>query len=371
MKVAQIICTFPPYKGGMGNSVYNFAKFLSELGEDITVFTPKYSRKEKNKNENFKIIRLKPVFKFGNAAFVPEIFSQLNDFDIVTLHYPFYGGAEAVLLKKFLKGKKMKLVVFYHMDTTAKRLKGFLFELNQIFITPILIKMADMVLCSSFDYVESSNIAKLYKKHKNKFREIPFGVDLNRFFPAPHENKIKNILFVGGLDSAHYFKGLDVLLKALKEMSFANWRLTIAGDGDLRKNYEDMVKEFGLDDKVEFIGSVSNEDLPKTYREADLFVLPSINKGEAFGLVLLEAMASGIPVIASNLPGVRSVFKENEQGLLIESGNENDLRKKLEMILNDESKMREMGRVGRKLVEEKYDWRKIARKLDDLYRQIK
>ncbi|MBU0647092.1 glycosyltransferase, partial [Patescibacteria group bacterium] len=104
MKIAQIICTFPPYKGGMGNVAYNFSKGLADLGNDVSVLTPDYSEKNnKFSNDsklNFKVLRLKPLFKYGNAAFIPQLFWKLDDYDIVHLHYPFFGATKIIILLK-------------------------------------------------------------------------------------------------------------------------------------------------------------------------------------------------------------------------------------------------------------------------------
>jgi glycosyltransferase involved in cell wall biosynthesis len=100
-------------------------------------------------------------------------------------------------------------------------------------------------------------------------------------------------------------------------------------------------------------------------------VLPSINQGEAFGLVLLEAMACSKPVIASNLPGVRSVFKNGNQGLLVKPGDVKDLVKKIKVILTDDQLAKRMGRAGRSLVINKYTWDKVGRRLDIIYHYVK
>ena len=117
---------------------------------------------------------------------------------------------------------------------------------------------------------------------------------------------------------------------------------------------------------MEFLGKISDEELPRIYQQADLLVLPSINKNEAFGLVLLEAMACGVPVIASDLPGVRTVFEDGRQGLLCKPGDVSDLKNKIEEILADEEKRKIMGKEARILALEKYSWKKIGRKLNDI-----
>ena len=377
MRVAHIVCVFPPYKGGMGNSAFNFAKILAEIGYDATVFTPDYGGAGGGAEEKrFRIERIKPLVKFGNAAFLPQLFWRLKDFDIIHLHYPFYGAEAAVLLRKLIYPKKTKLIIHYHMEPTAEGLKGLVFKLYRLFITPLLTRTAGVITCASVDYVKHSGIARYYERNKSKFREVPFGVDIDRFKIEDSRFKkldksLKNILFVGGLDKAHYFKGVDTLLKALPVLHVTCCMLHIVGDGDLRSEYERTAERLGIADKVNFVGMAADDDLPKHYRQCDVFVLPSINRGEAFGMVLLEAMACGKPVVASDLPGVRSVFENGKQGLLAEPGNAADLAEKIKIILSDDDLAKKMGEEGRKLIEEKYTWKKAGERLDAAYKVYK
>ena len=387
MKIAHIVSTFPPYKGGMGNSVFNFVEVLSDNGYDVTVFTPaptpspsptpsSWERGVIDGKIKFKIIRLKSIIKFGNAAFLPQLFWKLKSFDVIHLHYPFYGIGCIVLLRKIFFWKKTKLIIHYHMEPTAKGLKGLLFKLNRLLIEPLLIRAANIITCASLDYVAHSSLENYYKKNKGKFRETFFGVDVSEFRITNYELRItnkdyKNILFVGGLDKAHYFKGVSNLLKAVSKLKFENWRLEIVGDGDMRPKYEKMACEMEIADRVNFAGRVSDKKLPGYYQNCDVLVLPSINSGEAFGMVLLEAMASSKPIIASNLPGVRNVFENGKQGLLVEPENYNDLAEKIKIILSDDNLAEKMGEAGRKLVEEKYAWEKVGERLDGIYREVK
>ena len=366
MKIAQIVCVFPPYKGGIGNVAYNFSKMLAETGNEVTVFTPDYGQSLEEKY-NFKIILLKPWLKMGLGSFLPQLFFKLPGFDIVHLHYPFFGTAEVVWLAKIIFPKKFKFIIHFHMDVTGLSPFAKILSLPTKIIRNSLFKKADAVTCASLDYVKNSDIAKIYKKYSAKFKEIPFGVDTDKFFPAiKKESEIKKILFVGGLDKAHYFKGVDILLKAASKFQLPASSFQIIGDGDLKPQYMKQAKELGIADKVNFLGKVSDEKLPEIYRQADLLILPSINKNEAFGLVLLEAMACGVPVIASDLPGVRTVFENGRQGLLCNPGDISDLKNKIEEILSDENKRKQMSQEARKLAKEKYNWKKIGKKLNKL-----
>jgi glycosyltransferase involved in cell wall biosynthesis len=420
MKIAFVSCVFPPQKSGMATSAYHFSRISAALGNEAVVFTPleimprgsvapklrfgiisacfnalrefltgftpqyfKVNREdeENKKNDKLKVVRLKTFLKYGNAAILPQLIWRLAGFDIIYLHYPFYGAAEFVLLYKFLARKKTKLIIHFHMEPAARGAKGLVFNLSRLLLRPLLFRAADIITCASLDYVKRSGLSKYYQKNKNKFREISFGVDLNNFKPAPAKQKerdgYKTILFVGGLDRAHYFKGVDVLIKAVSKLltlpagrQVDSFQLLIVGDGDLRAEYEGLAKKLGIDDKVIFAGRVADRNLPAYYNNCDVLVLPSINQGEAFGIVLLEAMASGKPVIASDLPGVRGVFQNGKQGLLARPGDAGDLTEKIRIILSDENLAKKMGQEGRKLAEEKYDWRKVGQKLNEIYENM-
>lgn len=388
MKIAQVVCTFPPYKGGIGNSAYQFARVLSKQGHEVTVFTPDYSSgaRLKETKDNFEIIRLKSYIKYGNAAFLPQLLWKLGgfqpkpraSFDIVHLHYPFFGAAEIVALRKILFNRKMNLVVHYHMDSVSKGIKGFIFKFYELFILPVLLRQAKIITCASLDYVKHSILAGYYKNHKEKFRQIFFGVNLEQFvIYHDHKNrdrKEKVVLFVGGLDNAHYFKGLENLLKAIKIVRQElqdDVLLNVVGEGGLKPYYKKLAKQLRIGEWVHFAENVDNNKLVDYYNYCNVVVLPSVNQGEAFGLVLLEAMACAKPVIASNLPGVRSVFKKGKHGLLVQPDNVDDLVNKLKAILSDKNLARKMGQAGRELVEKKYTWEKVGKRLNLIYHYVK
>jgi glycosyltransferase involved in cell wall biosynthesis len=184
---------------------------------------------------------------------------------------------------------------------------------------PKILSAADAIVASTFDYIENSEARQEYLDHTEKWVEIPFGVDSKRFFPQEKDFELfsryeldssaPTLLFVGGMDIPHEFKGVSILLAALVRVKtvIPNIQAVFVGDGELREKYEIMSQVMHLSKNVRFVGRVSNEELPAHYALGDLFILPSIHQAEAFGVVLLEAMSSGVPVIASDIPGVRSV----------------------------------------------------------------
>ena len=376
LKIAHIVCAFPPYKGGMGNVCFEQAKELSKLGHQVVIFTPQY-----NKNipliedvYGFRIYRLRPFLKFGNSAFLPTLPKKLKSFDIVHLHWPFIGTGELILLNKSILSK---LVIQYHMDLIDSNVRGFIFSLYNILFNKQLVKSGKKILVSSLAYLKTSKIRKYYKEFKDKFVISPFGVEQDRFFPQEKNEKLllkhsiksneKIILLVAALDRAHYFKGIDVLLGAIasKDLSSLAMKLIIVGDGDLRKGYEKLAKDLGVFNKVIFAGKVSDKDLPQYYNLSDIFILPSVSRSEAFGLVSLEAMACAKPIIVSDLPGPNSLVEGN--GLIVKVNDVEDLAQKIKKLIENEKLSTDFGQQGLKLVQAKYNWFKIAKDIEKIY----
>jgi glycosyltransferase involved in cell wall biosynthesis len=376
VKIVQIVCVYPPYKGGIGNAAFEFQKQFSDMGIDSVVFTPKYNNKVSEADDH--VIRLIPVFKMGNAAFTPQLFFLLSKYDVIILHYPFFGAQELVALFKIFF-KKNKLIIHFHMDVVRIHPIGKILSLPSQFLKKKLFLLADKITCASLDYVNNSSICNIYRDFPDKFLEINFGVDTSIFFINPNiqlndtvsESAPKVILFVGGLDKPHYFKGLDVLFEAAAKLSKEiNFRINVIGTGELKDEYMIKAGQLGLASQVSFIGNLTREELSGYYRKSYLFVLPSTTREEAFGLVLLEAMACGVPVIASNLPGVRKVFIENEQGFLVCPNDSEDLKIKLEKLLLNPDLRNKMSAKAINLVKDKYSWHLVGEKLNNLISEI-
>ncbi len=375
-KIAQVVCTFPPYRGGLGNVAYHLSDHLSRLGREVTVFTPRYRLVEYDFDSFFKLRKLLPQFKYGNAAVVLQLFWHLFKYQIVHLHYPFLGGCLATALFKLFRGKKAKLIFHYHMDLVGRNWKSCIYKIYNFIYLPWLVRLADTVIVTSEDYLKTSLLAPAYQKYQAKFKILPNGVDINYFKPQAKDCALitkhdltgkKVILFVGALDSAHYFKGVNYLIKAVEMMKRNDFKLIIVGEGDLRRVYEDMVDSYNLRAKVIFTGYVLDEELANYYNLCDIFVLPSIDQSEAFGMVLLEAMACAKPVVASNLPGVREVVEKRKVGRLVRPKDVANLAEHLTILLDQPKLAKEYGQAGRQKVEQQYSWQKIVEDLLKIY----
>ena len=201
---------------------------------------------------------------------------------------------------------------------------------------------------------------------------IPNGVDVDHFSPdvSPIEEFCDgklNILFVSRLENR---KGLNYLIEAFKQVKqeMPNSRLIIVGPGTrLRRRYEKEVKRSGLKDVV-FTGLVTYEELPRYYKTADVFCAPATGR-ESFGIILLEAMAVGKPIVASDIEGYASVLAHNVEGLLVPPGDVEVLARALLSLLTDPALRRQMGAKGRAKALE-YRWERIARGVLNYYMRI-
>ncbi|MFA5128361.1 MAG: glycosyltransferase family 4 protein [Patescibacteria group bacterium] len=377
MKIAIISPVFPPYRGGIGTAAYTEARELARRGHDVSVFVPRRPGGQGHElKEKFKLFCPGPFLRYGNAAFLPQLRWKLKNFDVIHLHYPFFGGAEVVYKLK-VKSEKLKvgtkLVITYHHDVVGSGWLGKIFRWHTKNLMPKILGRADKIIVSSLDYAKNSNVKEILEKNPEKFVEVPFGVDTEKFAPAEAKQDLfkkfnlfatRTILFVGGLDRAHYFKGLEVLIKARAEV--ANAKILVVGDGDLRPHYEKMVEELNLKDQVIFAGSVTAKDLPDYYNLADVVVLPSLDQSEAFGIVLIEAAACGKSIIASNLPGVRSVVQYGVNGFTFPPGNAKELAEKINYFLDNPAAAKDFGKHGREIVLEKYDLKKVGERLESV-----
>ncbi len=378
MRIAHLVCRFPPYTGGMGQVAFEQVNRLSIQGHQVTIFTLQQKNKLSLSKYNFKIKYLTAWPGWGNGGFCPQLLWQLKNFDIIQLHYPFFGVQEILWLAKKLKLTQAKLVIFYHMDATFNNWLLKILSLKSLLIRHSLFKMADYICCASIDYVQHSKINNIYQRYPSKFIEIPFGsnqstdlvnpIELNHLkYNLMLDAKDKIILFVGGLDSAHYFKGISVLIDALYKLKDKNIKLIIVGTGNLRSNYEQQVKKLGIIKQVFFVGYINSDKLSNYYALADIVVLPSTTSAEAFGLVLVEAKSFAKPVIGSDLPGVRDVVGQG--GLTVKPGDSDDLADKLNQILNNSILIKKFSKFAQQETKEKYNWNKHTSKLIQIYQK--
>jgi len=371
LRIAQIVPTFPPWHGGMGYICAHYASELVARGHQVTVFTLDVPVKEEPKEAlNYDVVRLKSLLRVGDGGPLPQLMPRLRAFDVFHLHYPFFGGAEYVYLASLLTGKEYMLT--YHMDvfgnTALKRALVAVYE--PLFLRRIL-RRAVALSGPGRRYMESTKAAPHMRWER--WKDVGYGgVDTDRFSPREKDEELlaryrlsgKTVaLFVGNLQP---FKGVSLLIDAIAAIPDDRIALLIVGGGYSEPALRQQVRQLGLGDRVVFAGPKSpSEDLPQHYNLADFFVLPSTHS-ESFGLVSLEAMASGLPVIVSDLPGPSQLVEDGSNGFVCRIGDVNDLREKVLAMAKDGPARRRMGIRARTLATGKYSWGRIGERLNDV-----
>jgi glycosyltransferase involved in cell wall biosynthesis len=378
LRLAHVSATFPPYYGGTGNVCYHNARVLAERGHEVHVYTSAWHG-EPDDPIGVTVHRLQPRPRIGNAALLPRLIFELRRYDVVHLHLPFIGSGELTAALARLRG--IPLVVTYHNDLDAPGVRGFLFVLYRHSVAPAILFSARRVGVVSAGYAEASPLlGDLARSRSARLLELPNGVDLDRFHPGIDGSGVRRdlaipddafvVAFSGVLDAAHHFKRLDLLLEALRDVQTDRVWLLVIGGGDLLPRYERLAAELGVGDRVRFVGQVAHDQVPNFVAAADVLALPS-DAVESFGMVLIEAMACGRPVIATDLPGVRDVVSNERDGRVVPPGNVAALTRAIhDYAAMTPAMRREQGEAGRRKVEIRYAWSGIGEHLERLYASV-
>ncbi len=233
------------------------------------------------------------------------------------------------------------------------------------FRTQSHINRANKILVSSLDYANNSDLIDM--NLNNKLIELPNGVDVNLF--KPNDTKVNSniVLFVGGLDTAHWFKGVDVLIEAFSRVEIENKKLVIVGDGNLRPQLEAEIEALALADTVILCGAIPHNKVVEKYTQSAIFVLPCVlsKDGDRDGIpnVILEAMAMGLPVVSTQHSGIPEVVTDVEIGYLVSPEDVTNLAKSLAKLLDDTAMREQLGQNGRQTVVEKFAVEETVKRL--------
>ncbi len=369
MKIALVSPYDFAYPGGVAHHIVALGKNLARMGHEVKFIAPASSPITTLGDRFIHIGKPRPIPISGSIARVAispmlstTITHMLNEeqFDIVHLHEPLMPMLCTTVLRMSCTAN---VGTFHAFDG-----KGY--NIAKSF-APIFFKR----WFSKLDgWIAVSKPAREFanKYYPADYKVIPNGVDTRHFHPdvTPIE-ELKdgklNILFVGRLEKR---KGANYLIKAYRHVKQAipNSRLIIVGPGTrLRRKYEKMAAKGNLEDVV-FVGFASYDDLPRYYKTADVFCAPATG-WESFGIILLEAMAVGRPVVASNIDGYASILTHGAEGLLVPPKNEESLAQALITLLNDKALREEMGARGIVKARE-FDWQNVTGRILDYYNEI-
>lgn len=376
MKICLANSYYPPWIGGAETYVSSLARAFAKLGHTVTVYcADRPLESGEFDNDGITVIRMStPLTLYGTPITIFPSRILLDDYDIMHANFPSpYIAASIAALSRLTR---IPAVLTWHNDLPpVTSTAGLLVSLHNLLAGSYLGAYKSIIATTKV----YTRLSSILGKYDRKVCVIPNGVDTQRFNPGVDGESVRTkhnlcgclvILFVGALTTWHSYKGVDLLLRAFSEVGkkYDTARLLIAGSGSLVPLYKRMAKELGLSDKVIFAGRVNEEQLSSYYAASDVFVLPSKDYSEGYGLVLLEAMASGKPVIGSAVGGIVDVISQGETGLLVAPSSTAISEAVVELLENEDKRLK-MGKNGRCFAETR-DWSIIAKRTEEVYGAI-
>lgn len=364
MKIAILTPLFPPkHLAGLEIAAYNIAKHLAEKHEVYVITSIDKGLPKESTEEGFYVHR----FKTSNIPILRTVLYYIKSFFIIREINPdivhvqtIFLALSGLLAKKFLH----KPYIVYGRGSDVY----FSWRFKNLISKPIL-KNADAVIALTGDMKrEIQSIC-----NRDVF-VIPNGIDLERFENLSKEDlrsklEIKEeniILFVGTLRPV---KGMKYLIEAMKTITDKNKnsRLFIVGDGEERKCLENLVRTLNIERYVTFIGKIPNDEIPKYMAASDVFVLPSLSEG--FPVTVVEAMASGLPIVATTVRGLPEIIENDENGFLVEPKNPKRIAEKVLLLLED-NELRKRISGKNKEQSKSFSWDNTVDSLEKIYKQI-
>ena len=388
MKVLHIYKAYPPVIGGVEKSLRLLAERQAESGLEVTVLVCDTGPSSVQIENNVQIVR---THSWGTLASTPlglELFRWVRrqaqsaespqsgqaSIDITHLHAPYPIGELAHLFS----GRSRATVITYHSDIVRQRWLGRLYRPFQ----RLVLQQADCILASSHQLLQSSGPLQAVAE---KCHMVPLGIDPRPLqhidpvctarirsqlhaacphsCPEPLEKPL--VLFVGRL---RYYKGLDVLIDAMPHVPGC---LAIIGSGPMEEVWRAHAQRSPAAARIHFQGEVPEQHLAAYYAAADVLVLPSTQRAETFGLVQLEAMAAGVPVISTELgTGTSFVNLDGQTGRIVPPGDVGALAAALSELLGSTDERRRMGQAGRQRVEALFHIDTTVEQITQLYREV-
>ncbi|MFC1900486.1 glycosyltransferase family 4 protein [Chloroflexota bacterium] len=368
MKIALVSPYDYAFEGGVNSHISSLERYLTRMGNEVKVIAPTSKEITLLGDRFIKIGKPRPIpasdsiirvsVSLNLASTIKDVLER-EKFDIVHLHEPFMPMLCSAILRF---SDATNIGTFHAFDGKPGYNWG----------RPISTWMIRHRIRNLHGRIAVSNMALSYaqKNIQGDYEIIPNGIDTEFFSPdvkpiEEYSDGKKNILFLGRLERR---KGLIYLIKAFYEVKqeMPDSRLIVVGSGTkLRKPYEKWVKNHGLEKDVLFLGFVPEEDKPRYFKTADIYCSPATSH-ESFGIVLLEGMAVGAPVVASNIDGYNSVITHNSDGMLVPARDTESLAQTLITVLKNKELQQRLSAEAIKTAD-KYSWEKLAQKVYSLY----
>jgi rhamnosyl/mannosyltransferase len=364
LKVLHVGKFYPPHMGGIETHLQALCGELRRSVDLRVIVASDDDRLVEETIAGVRVSRVPTRLTLASTPLCPGMVRGIgrSAADIVHIHLP----NPTAVLAYLASGHRGRLVVTYHSDTVRQKVLGPLFApfLHQA------LRRASAIIATSPDYRRTSPVLARYL---DRCQVIPYGIALDEFehsdpaavaeVRARYGDRL--ILSVGRLV---YYKGFEYLIRAMQQV---RGRLIIIGDGPLRGKLEQLVAELGLGDKVVLAGEIQNANVTPYYHAADLFALASIARSEAFGIVQIEAMAAGIPVVNTSLDsGVPFVSLHNQTGLTVAPENPDALAAAINRLLDDQSLRESLGRAARLRARQEFSLETMTSRTLALYETV-
>ena len=356
---------YPPVVGGIERQIDSLRLALPDIQQDVIACsrTTRTVRRRRSspRGEELLVAELGRVLSVPISPGFPLHTSRYGAGAIVHVHMPNPLGELSALLTR----RRAGLVATYHADIVRQARYLAAYE-------PLMhrcLRACDRVIVASDRLASESPILT---RSGVETTVVPYGLEA-RPWAEPDPDEVAalsrrhgpHVLAAGRLV---YYKGFDRLIDVAANIP---WRIVIVGDGPERTALEDRIRRNGLEDKVHLAGYVPDEQLAAHLAAADMFVLPSVNRAEAFGIALLEAQAAGLPVIVTDTgAGTVEAFSPGESGLLVPPDDRHALASAVNRLIADDTERARMGRAGRDLVREKHSLEVLAGRMREVYSSV-
>lgn len=374
MRIVQVSPFFHPHAGGVESHVRSLARAFVHQGHDVTVVTSRYSSALPREEhvEGYRVVRTRTLgvafntpFDFGTARVLRDLHA-----DVIHLHYP--PPVTSYFATRSLHRRNIPVCLTYHCDLYLAGLLGrALAGLYQRVFLPPTLRAVDRIIVHTRSYGGTSAMLR-----GRELAVIPSVVDLDWFRPGLDSSDLRRDLGLEGQRVLGFtgrlvpHKGVDVILQALAQLP-DDVVLLVVGAGPRLPSLVGLARRLGVESRVRFCASVTDDDLPRYLSLANVFVFPSQSRLEGFGLAVAEAMAVGLPVVIADMPGVREVIEPGREGLLAEPLLAGDLAAKVRTLLDDPALARRMGAAGRRRAEERYGLATVTAQLISLYEGLR
>jgi len=360
--------------GGADIHIQNILQSLSKIDNlEIHVVTMSKTKNtpvmKNNRKIIYHILKSPKLPKTITAISVDHkaLIKKVNEIKPDIIHAQVLGAPYGLAAMKLCKRYPTVLTVHTLVEMDAKNRRGTVKEKIHDSIWKNIEKK-EIKRVPNFIAVSKNIERELYRRGAQNIQVIPNGISQS-WFNIPNAEINGRILFVGRIIP---IKAIETVLQALKQVkhSIPNAHLNIVGpilDRDYKKKLDVLILKLDMIDSVKFTGSKSGADIEKEYAECSVFVLPS--KNESFGIVILEAMATGKPIVATNVGGISEILTDEREGYLVEYGNVKQMAEKIIKLLSEKNLRKSMGDSGREHAK-KFTWQTIAKQTVDYYKEI-